>query len=140
MPGKSVGYCSILARGLESPNRPWRSSTRSSTTSLRGLQERRASLPTTLLVRSRLQSSFSCQESWQRKQCLRASKLYAVTPAPNKKPCLSCFQLASYEFCRKPGQFLGNSAIKKLMMANSLPDYVELQNEFLAIQQKHNSK
>ena len=146
MPGKSVRYCSILARGLESPSRPWRSSTRSSTTSLRGLQERRARLPTTrrgpasLLVRSRLQSSFSCQESWQMKQCLRASKLYAVTPAPNKKPCLSCFQLASYEFCRKPGQFLGNSAIKKLMMANSLPDYVELQNEFLAIQQKHNSK
>ena len=45
-----------------------------------------------------------------------------------------------YEFCRESGQFLGNSAIKKLMMANSLPDYVELQNEFLAIQQKHNSK
>ena len=45
-----------------------------------------------------------------------------------------------YEFCRKPGQFLGNSAIKKLMMANSLPDYDKLQNEFLAIQQKHNSK
>ena len=45
-----------------------------------------------------------------------------------------------YEFCRESGQFLGNSAIKKLMMANSLPDYVELQNEFLAIQQKHKSK
>ena len=45
-----------------------------------------------------------------------------------------------YEFCRESGQFLGNSAIKKLMMANSLPDYVELQNKFLAIQQKHNSK
>ena len=45
-----------------------------------------------------------------------------------------------YEFCRESGQFLGNSAIKKLMMANSLPDYVELQNKFLAIQQMHNSK
>ena len=44
------------------------------------------------------------------------------------------------EFCRNPVQFLGNSAIKKLMMATLLPDYVELQNEFLAIQQKHNSK
>ena len=48
--------------------------------------------------------------------------------------------ISCYEFCRESGQFLGNSAIKKLMMANSLPDYVELQNEFLAIQQKHNSK
>ena len=48
--------------------------------------------------------------------------------------------ISCYEFCRISGQFLGNSAIKKLMMANSLPDYVELQNEFLAIQQKHNSK
>ena len=45
-----------------------------------------------------------------------------------------------YEFCRKPGQLLGNSAIKKLMKANSLPDYVELQNECLAIQQMHNCK
>ena len=45
-----------------------------------------------------------------------------------------------YEFCRNPGQFLGNSAITKLMMANSLPEYVELQNKFLAIQQKHSRK
>ena len=40
-----------------------------------------------------------------------------------------------YEFCREPGQFLGNSAIKKLMMANLLPEYVELQNQYLAVQQ-----
>ena len=45
-----------------------------------------------------------------------------------------------WEFSSEPKQFLGNSAIKKLMMANSLPDYVELQNKFLAIQQNHNCK
>ena len=51
------------------------------------------------------------------------------------KELYECFELS-----REPGQFLGNSAIKKLMMANSLPDYVELQNEYLAIQQMHNCK
>ena len=42
-----------------------------------------------------------------------------------------------YEFSRE-GQFLGNYSIKRLMKANSLPDYVELQNEYLAVQQRHN--
>lgn len=101
MPRRSVRYCSRLARGLESPSRCWRSSTPSSTISSRGLRERRASLlstrggPASNLARSRLQSSFSCPVSWQRKWCRRATKLYAVTTTRNKWPCLSSFQLAS---------------------------------------------